>query len=150
MLVFLPLHPRTKNKLEEYGLMNSVKSAKNIWLRPPVSYLEMLFLESHAKGIITDSSGVQKEAYFMKVPCYTIREETEWVETVEVGWNRLIDPFTDNLNDYIHQQPSLPYIEHLYGDGQAAHKIVKHIMNYFRERDELDGKSDSRTECDHS
>lgn len=142
VLVYLPLHPRTEKKLEEYGLINYVKSVDNIWLRPPVSYLEMLFLEFHAKGIITDSGGVQKEAYFMKVPCYTMREETEWVETVEAGWNRLIDPFTDDLSAYIHQQPSLPYIENLYGDGQAAQKIVKHILDYFRERDETDGKSD--------
>lgn len=142
VLVYLPLHPRTQRKLEEYGLINHIKSVDNIWLRPPVSYLEMLFLESHAKGIITDSGGVQKEAYFMKVPCYTMREQTEWVETVEAGWNRLIDPFTDDLNDYIRRQQSNPYMENLYGDGQAARKIVKHILDYFKERDEQDGKSD--------
>src|SRR5699024_10786780 len=95
--VFLPLHPRTRNKLDSYGLLEILENASHIVLAEPVSYLEMLLLEKHASAIVTDSGGVQKEAYFAKVPCFTLRDETEWVETVEIGWNRLVNPLNDNL-----------------------------------------------------
>ncbi|MFV9510484.1 non-hydrolyzing UDP-N-acetylglucosamine 2-epimerase [Tepidibacillus sp. LV47] len=124
--VLLPLHPRTENKLKEAGLKHLLQAA-NIKVVPPVSYLEMVYLENHAKAIVTDSGGVQKEAYFAKVPCFTLREQTEWVETVEIGWNRLVNPIKENLTQIIEAWVPASYNEHLYGNGDASRKIVNHI-----------------------
>lgn len=129
--VFLPLHPRTRGKLKEYKLLDKVLSANNIIISEPISYLEMLLLEKHAKAIVTDSGGVQKEAYFAKVPCFTLRDETEWVETVEAGWNRLVNPINENLAELIRNFNTGIYKEDLYGDGRAGEKITKIIKNHF-------------------
>ncbi|HDM76663.1 MAG TPA: UDP-N-acetylglucosamine 2-epimerase (non-hydrolyzing), partial [Deltaproteobacteria bacterium] len=86
-LVF-PCHPRTEKFLRKYGLWEKVE--KSITVIKPVGYLDMLVLEKNARKVITDSGGVQKEAYIFKVPCVTLRETTEWVETVEDGWNVLV------------------------------------------------------------
>lgn len=86
--VIFPLHPRTKKKIEDFGLFEKIK--RNIVLIDPVGYLDMLCLEMNAYSILTDSGGVQKEAYWMKIPCITLRNETEWIETVESGWNTLV------------------------------------------------------------
>jgi len=128
--VILPLHPRTKKKLNSYGLLNKLKTAHNIKLIEPVSYLEMLLLEKHASAIVTDSGGVQKEAYFVKVPCFTLRDETEWVETVETGWNKLVNPLKDNLAELIGSFDTGNYKENLYGDGKAGKKITQVIKEY--------------------
>ncbi|MBM7661610.1 UDP-N-acetylglucosamine 2-epimerase [Bacillus mesophilus] len=128
--IVLPLHPRTKGKLDTLGISDKIKDAKNIKIIDPVSYLEMVFLESHSKFIITDSGGVQKEAYFAKVPCFTLRDQTEWVETVDIGWNRLVNPVTENLLDIVNDTQSVEYVEHLYGNGDASSKIVKVISDY--------------------
>lgn len=130
-IVFLPLHPRTRGKLEEYNLLNKLSNAKNIILSEPISYLEMLLLEKNAKAIVTDSGGVQKEAYFAKVPCFTLRDETEWIETVEVGWNRLVNPINEDLALIIKNFNTGKYQEDLYGDGKAGEKITKIIKNHF-------------------
>ncbi len=132
--VFLPLHPRTKSKLEQYGLLNKLSDAPNIILSEPISYLEMLLLEKHAKAIVTDSGGVQKEAYFAKVPCFTLRDETEWVETVEVGWNQLVDPLKDDLANIIRNFKAGKYKDNLYGDGKAGEKVTGIIKDYFSNR----------------
>ncbi len=87
--VFFPVHPRTKKALENYGLLNKV--SESLIITKPVSYSEMVVLESNAKVIITDSGGVQKEGYFFKTPCIISRNETEWVDLVEVGWNKVVD-----------------------------------------------------------
>lgn len=124
--IALPLHPRTKHKLEGYGL-SSLLNSPNIKFMDPVSYLEMLILEKNALGIITDSGGVQKEAYFMKVPCFTLRPETEWIETVKVGWNYLVDPFQNQLQQLLDFNYTKAYNDHLFGDGKASNKIVSLI-----------------------
>lgn len=131
MPVILPLHPRTHKILKDLDLIEKIQRYQNIQLIEPVTYLEMIILEMEAKGIITDSGGVQKEAYFAKVPCYTLREETEWVETVETGWNTLVNPFSMELGNLIRQKNMSNYIENLYGDGNASQKIVDEIDNYF-------------------
>lgn len=84
--IVLPLHPRTKKCLQAYG----IQLAEHIQVIDPLGYLDMVMLESAAKKIVTDSGGIQKEAFFLGVPCITLREETEWVETVENGWNVLV------------------------------------------------------------
>lgn len=88
--VILPLHPRTRKALALHA--PEILQSSNIRLIPPVGFLDMIMLEKHAALIMTDSGGVQKEAYFYQVPCVTLRTETEWTETVELGWNRLAKP----------------------------------------------------------
>lgn len=122
-IVILPLHPRTKKKLTEARLsLNS-----NIKLIDPVGYLEMLLLESHATAIITDSGGVQKEAYFMQKPCITLRDETEWVETVHSGWNRLTGADTQKIIHAINTLTTPPTQTSFYGTGNTATKILQQL-----------------------
>lgn len=121
--IVLPLHPRTKKYIEEYGLsFNS-----NIKIIEPVGYLDMIMLEEHSEKIVTDSGGVQKEAFFMNKPCITLRDETEWIETVQNGWNVVVgadvEKIVDSINNFV---PNSQRIEH-YGDGNAADKIIKII-----------------------
>jgi len=117
--VILPLHPRTRKVAEALGL-----SLNSVWVLKPVSYLDMLLLEKNARVILTDSGGVQKEAFFFRVPCVTLREETEWVETVEAGWNTLVgcDPewiVQAALEAKPGGESAWPY-----GDGRAGERIV--------------------------
>ncbi len=118
--VVFPMHPRTRQAMEAVGIV----PAGNVLTTGPVSYLEMLGLEKHARKILTDSGGVQKEAMWLQVPCVTMRRETEWVETVELGWNTLTgaDP-TCILAALAAPRPQdlLPLV---YGDGHAADKIA--------------------------
>jgi len=92
--VIFPIHPRTKNKIKEYNLEFLLKKVQVI---DPVGYLEMVNLEKNAKAILTDSGGVQKEAFWLKVPCITLRDETEWVETIKFGWNTLAGANSKNI-----------------------------------------------------
>lgn len=93
--VIFPIHPRTKNKVKEFGLEGYLKN--KIRAINPVGYLDMIELEKNAYAILTDSGGVQKEAFWLKVPCITLRDETEWVETVKLGWNRLVGANKENI-----------------------------------------------------
>lgn len=118
--VVLPLHPRTRKAAEALGLsLNSVRVLE------PVSYLDMLLLEKNARVILTDSGGVQKEAFFFRVPCVTLREETEWVETVEAGWNVLVGWDPGRITQAALE--AWPGVESAwpYGDGRAAERIVE-------------------------
>jgi len=121
--VILPLHPRTRKQLNALEI-----HPKEVQVLDPVSYLDMLVLEKNAQVILTDSGGVQKEAFFFRVPCVTLRDETEWVETVETGWNTLVGCDSERM-----VQAALeahPGIESVcpYGDGRAAGKIVSAII----------------------
>lgn len=123
--VVLPLHPRTKNVIyTDQFLSDFLKNAKNIKIIEPVSYIDMIMLEKHAFRILTDSGGVQKEAYFHSVPCITLRNETEWVETIEAGWNILAGTTTQGiLNAYQRSsQPATTITE--YGTGHTATTII--------------------------
>jgi len=88
-IVVFPIHPRTKKMISRYELDDLIRK-DNIKVIDPVGYLDILKLEKNAKAILTDSGGIQKEAFWLKVPCITLRDETEWVETVNLGWNRLV------------------------------------------------------------
>lgn len=126
--VVLPLHPRTRGVLGREPALQ--KAAEALRIIDPVGYLDMVMLEKNAAVVATDSGGVQKEAFFHQAPCVTLRDETEWVELVEGGWNRLCPPTSPGaVADAVLQavgrqgQAISPY-----GDGHAAEKIVADIM----------------------
>jgi len=118
--VVLPLHPRTRSKLSP-SVLAQVEA--RLVLLEPLSYLDMVMLEKHARVILTDSGGVQKEAYFHGVPCITLRDETEWVETVEAGWNQLAGANPDRIAACVAKAAKGRPIGE-YGDGQSAARIV--------------------------
>jgi UDP-N-acetylglucosamine 2-epimerase len=99
-IVVFPIHPRTKKRIEEFNFKQLLSSA-NILSIDPVGYLDMICLEKNAKAIITDSGGVQKEAFWLGVPCITLRDETEWLETVSSGCNKLVKCEPDKIIDAI-------------------------------------------------
>lgn len=119
--VVFPAHPRTRKALGEAGLT----PAANVRLVEPVSYLDMLALERDARMVLTDSGGVQKEAYWLGVPCVTLREETEWVETVAAGWNLLVG--NDRARIVAAVQSFRPAGERpsFWGDGRASERIAE-------------------------
>jgi UDP-GlcNAc3NAcA epimerase len=126
--VVWPLHPRTRGVLQNMGRLAAL--SPQLRLLNPVGYLDIVQLEKHAAVIATDSGGVQKEAFFYQVPCITLRDETEWVELVDAGWNRLVPPLDAQTlaNEVIgaigsHGQDVKPY-----GDGLAADRIVKALV----------------------
>ena len=123
--VIFPIHPRTKKKLEEFGLS---MNGKNLTIIDPVGYLDMVELERNAGLIVTDSGGVQKEAYFYRVPCVTLRAETEWLELIDAGWNRLGGNSVDEVISAVRAAFGSTGKEiSLYGDGDASEKIYGHI-----------------------
>jgi UDP-GlcNAc3NAcA epimerase len=129
--VVLPLHPRTRSAAARLG--RSLDGQRQLRVVEPLGYLDMLALEMAARLIVTDSGGVQKEAYFQRVPCVTIRDETEWVELVEAGWNTLAPPrskatIVDAVYDALSRSAS-PYTP-LYGAGDAGITIVKSMADW--------------------
>lgn len=123
--VVFPLHPRTRAKIETAGF--TLEPEGGLKVIPPVGYLDMVMLETNARIIATDSGGVQKESFFYKVPCVTFREETEWSELIELGWNRLAPPLDENkvlkgIRDALSALPGLMGTP--YGDGHAADRIL--------------------------
>jgi UDP-N-acetylglucosamine 2-epimerase (non-hydrolysing) len=120
--IVFPVHPRTRNYLKQYGLWEQAN--KSLTLIPPVGYLDMLKLMANAKKILTDSGGVQKEAYMLKVPCITLRDTTEWVETVDAGWNSLVGADYQQILDAIRNVDRPTKWEALYGNGNASEKII--------------------------
>jgi UDP-GlcNAc3NAcA epimerase len=122
--IVFPIHPRTAKKIEAFDL-KSTCGVHNLKFIEPLGYLDMVRLEQSARLILTDSGGIQKEAYWLGRPCVTLRDETEWVETVQAGWNTLVGADTDRIVKTVRSfsPPStrLP----LYGDGHAAERIVK-------------------------
>jgi UDP-GlcNAc3NAcA epimerase len=118
--VIFPLHPRTRKSLETWGL----KVPANVEVRDAVTYTEMLVLERDAIAIATDSGGVQREAYLWGVPCVTMREETEWIETVSTGWNTLVGVDAEQFRTVM--EKPLPNLRPpIFGDGNAAERIAE-------------------------
>jgi len=126
MPVVLPVHPRTRARLAEMGHPQS--SIRNLQCVDPVGYLDMLTLEQNAALILTDSGGVQKEAYFFATPCITLRPETEWIETVAAGWNRLAWGDASVVLDAARQPWPTGAPPPAFGDGRASEKIVAHLQ----------------------
>jgi len=121
--VVLPLHPRTRARLEAAGWLDDLENAAHIRLLPPLGYLAFTALLCRARAVLTDSGGVQKEAYLAGVPCVTLRDTTEWVETVEVGWNVLVDLDAAAAIAALDRTPPAERPE-LYGDGRAGERVV--------------------------
>jgi UDP-N-acetylglucosamine 2-epimerase len=127
--VVFPVHPRTRAQLEAGGLLSGLRG-QGIRAIDPVGYLDMTRLIHSARAVITDSGGLQKEAFLASVPCLTMREETEWVESVEAGWNRLIGLRSSEVSTALRDLPEAgvasPAAE-LYGGGRAGERVAEAI-----------------------
>ena len=123
--IVIPLHPRTKAKLEQFSLFE--KLSTNIKLIEPVGFLDVLSLQQSSSVIITDSGGMQKEAFFQNKPCVTMRTETEWVELLDGGHNRLAKPMVDPISQKVDEalNATLDWSVELYGNGQSSKTIAK-------------------------
>ena len=125
--VVLPLHPRTRAKLDQTGQASALQG---LTLLDPVPYLEMQRLQMSARVILTDSGGLQKEAYFHQVPCITLRDETEWVETVQSGWNQLVGADRDRILAAFGEAGNPDTVQDTpYGVGQAAKEVLGGLIN---------------------
>lgn len=120
--VLFPVHPRTRNKLS-----TSATRLQGVRTLPPQSFLDMLVLERSARVILTDSGGIQKEAYFQRVPCVTLRDETEWTETVATGWNHVVGADTRAILQAVEAAMPGRTIDD-YGDGRASHVILTQLL----------------------
>lgn len=127
--VVIPLHPRTKKYLDQYNIKTSIT------LLDPVGYLDMISLIKNAMAVITDSGGLQKEAYFFKKRCFTLRDQTEWVELIKAGCNQLIsvdnDDIVDVILESINETPDFSKL--IYGDGTTSKKIINCLMYFNNE-----------------
>jgi UDP-N-acetylglucosamine 2-epimerase (non-hydrolysing)/UDP-GlcNAc3NAcA epimerase len=129
--VVLTLHPRTRARLEATGLIARLQAAPRVVLLGPVGYVEFTALLVHARAVLTDSGGVQKEAYLAGVPCVTLRDSTEWVETVDSGWNVLVDLDAAAARAAL-ARPAPPERAELYGDGRAGARVAAAMARLLR------------------
>jgi UDP-N-acetylglucosamine 2-epimerase (non-hydrolysing)/UDP-GlcNAc3NAcA epimerase len=124
--VLFPVHPRTRARLHDAGLLAALQDSDAVTLTEPLGYIEFTALLCHARAVLTDSGGVQKEANLAGVPCVTLRANTEWVETVENGWNTLVDLDVHAALAAL-ARPAPARRPQLYGDGHAAQRCVEAI-----------------------
>jgi UDP-N-acetylglucosamine 2-epimerase len=122
--VVFPVHPRTRRALERLDAPPSLQ------LLPPVGYRQMLALTQSARIVLTDSGGLQKEAYWLGVPCVTLRAETEWIETVDLGWNALVDGDAEAMQDAVFASPQTSPRPPVYGAGDAAERIARVLLEW--------------------
>ena len=127
-VIFL-VHPRTQKKIAELSVRLT-----NTRMIEPASYLDTLVLLKHARKLLTDSGGMQKEAYFLKIPCVTMREETEWTETVEEGWNRLVGADRAQIVEAASKMFVPKTRGNAYGDGQAHRRVVEVVCDFAERR----------------
>tara|TARA_B100000963_G_scaffold121937_1_gene106332 strand:+ start:11902 stop:12984 length:1083 start_codon:yes stop_codon:yes gene_type:complete len=122
--IVMPIHPRTKNFLLKYNIKTKIK------LIEPAGYIDMLDLIKGSKAVITDSGGLQKEAYFFKKQCFTFRDQTEWVELIKNGYNTLVDVTNKNIEQLILKKISkkINFDKQIYGDGKTSKKIISKIQ----------------------
>lgn len=121
--VVLPLHPRTRGRLSDAALLEGLERAGQVVVTRPLPYLELTALLCNARAVLTDSGGIQKEAYLAAVPCITLRSNTEWTETLEEGWNTLVDLDRAAALQALEREPPDDHPA-LYGDGNAAERVV--------------------------
>lgn len=124
--VVFPVHPRLNRFMRSVG-------SRQVWLIDPVTYRESLALIKNAKAVITDSGGIQKESYWSKVACFTLRDRTEWLETVESGWNKLVLSQFDNLAHLIKHFKQPKRSPSLYGDGKASNYILREVKLFLND-----------------
>jgi UDP-N-acetylglucosamine 2-epimerase (non-hydrolysing)/UDP-GlcNAc3NAcA epimerase len=125
------LHPRTRRRLEDAGLLTELEAAADVILTPPLGYVELSALLCNARAVMTDSGGLQKEAYLAGVPCLTLRPTTEWAETVKHGWNVLVDLDRERALAALEQDPPDERPQ-LYGDGHAGDRVADALTLHFR------------------
>jgi UDP-GlcNAc3NAcA epimerase len=130
--VVFPVHFRTEARLRDAGLFDRLEQADHVALTPPLGYLDFLKLARHSRAVLTDSGGVQKEAYLLGVQCVTMRDTTEWVETVECGWNVLVDLDREAALAALERNPPAERPE-LYGGGHAAGR-VRDVLGAYTQR----------------
>lgn len=127
--IVFPVHPRTEKLLKNYGLYDSLNSS--VILTEPLGFFDFIKLMNHAKMILTDSGGVQKEAYILQVPCVTLRDNTEWVETIDDGWNILVGSSITKISRAVEEfKPSSICHRNVYGQGYASQEIASTIDSY--------------------
>jgi UDP-N-acetylglucosamine 2-epimerase (non-hydrolysing)/UDP-GlcNAc3NAcA epimerase len=135
--LLFPVHPRTRARLGRAGLLQGLERARDIRLCEPLGYLDFACLLRGAKAVLTDSGGLQKEAYLTGVPCVTLREETEWVETVESGWNRLVGLDAERALAALRcalsplsgdKAQRKPWDTTIYGDGEAGRRCAEELL----------------------
>lgn len=124
--VVMSIHPRTSNLMNEYGLLQD--DYENIYFLKPQSYFDNLSYLFHCDGLITDSGGMQKEAYWLKKKCITVRKETEWIETLKGGANTLLFDSLENMESILKEDIN-DWDNEMYGNGDSSHKIVSHILS---------------------
>ncbi|HWD84191.1 MAG TPA: UDP-N-acetylglucosamine 2-epimerase (non-hydrolyzing) [Solirubrobacteraceae bacterium] len=126
----LPLHPRTRSRLVQDGLLERLANAPRLKLTAPLGYVETMALLTNASALLTDSGGLQKEAYLARIPCLTLRPNTEWVETVQSGWNQLVDLDPAAVAGALEAPPPSEHPP-LYGDGRAGERVVEALRSRF-------------------
>lgn len=133
--IVFPVHPRTEKNLKMFGLWKRLKTAGNVILIPPVGYLDSVQLESNALKIITDSGGVQREAYYSRRPCITLMDYSPWPETVAAGWNKLAIAGKKDLARAVLTFNPTCAVKKLFGNGKAGKKIAEIIIKYIRDKE---------------
>jgi UDP-GlcNAc3NAcA epimerase len=131
LAVVLALHPRTRSRLATAGLLDRLERSDRVVLTPPLGYLELTALLCNARAVLTDSGGIQKEAYLAGVPCVTLRPNTEWTETVELGWNTLVDLDLEAARRALERDPPAERPP-LYGDGRAGERVLAALTLHVR------------------
>jgi UDP-N-acetylglucosamine 2-epimerase len=126
-----PVHPRTRAAFERIGALDELERLEHLRIVAPLGYLDFTKLLFHAHAVLTDSGGVQKEAYLARVPCLTLRDTTEWTETVELGWNRLLGVDAEAVLDALRRLERPPEHPDLYGGGRAGEAIVRELERFF-------------------
>jgi len=128
----IPLHPRTRKNLANWNMLSWLEEAENVILTEPQNFMAFTSLEKNASKIMTDSGGVQKEAYFFGVPCVTVRDETEWVETLQDGWNVLVGAHRDGIATALTAEKPVAERMTSYGDSQVSERIVRLVEEHVR------------------
>ncbi len=131
--IVFPIHPRTIKYLKQYGLFDTLQNSRNITIIEPVSFLDSLMLILNSKKVITDSGGMQKEAYFARVPCITLDETSPWPETIEDGWNILVGSAKDQIFVAMNNFEPVGKQRDMFGNGRAGEKIAS-IISEFEKR----------------